>query len=85
VFAPIVGARKLARHFLHEPAGGTLVFRVDQQVHMITGQAIIQQGDGVDGQRFSHRLPVIVPISRKPQMKLLVMAAVRPVKDTALD
>jgi hypothetical protein len=84
MFASIVGACEFAGHFLHEATDLSAIDRIDQQVHVVGGNAEIQQSNIVLMQVLTEQGPVAVPIPSKLQQKRPVMTAMRQMENSPI-
>ncbi len=73
---PIEALGKLAIGLLDERANLCGVLGVGQQMHVIAGDAVIEQVELKSGYPFPQSLPVLVTISSKVQEELAVMTTV---------
>jgi hypothetical protein len=72
----VVGLGDLTCNQLNEMTDFVRVFRVDQQVNVITGNVIIQERYAAGAQGFSEEVQIRVAITRKLQQESSVVASV---------
>jgi hypothetical protein len=82
-FAMIVSARKLTRGFLHQTTDLLASWRIDQQMHVIGSQTIIQQANIKLRQCLPEFFSVGIAITRELQQERAVMTAMRNMKEDA--
>ncbi len=75
-FLPIEASGKLAIGLLDERADLCGVLGVGEQMHVIAGDALIEQVEHKSGHPFPQSVPIIVTISSKVQEELAVMTTV---------
>ena len=80
---PIVGLPKFPGDLLHEFTDRVEVLREGQQMHVITGQAIIQNRQIIPADGLPQSTAVIISISGKPQEELPVVATMGQMIDIA--
>ena len=84
MLASIVGACEFAGHFLHEATDLSAIDRIDQQMHVVGGNAEIQQSNIVLMQVLAEQGPVGVPVPSKLQQKHPVMTAMRQMENSPI-
>jgi hypothetical protein len=85
LLAPIIGAGKFACHLPHEPTDLQPILSINEQMDMVTRQAVVQQGDLESLQLLSHFSTVSVSIPSELQQEFPVMTPVSHVKNSSLN